>query len=298
MSLIIVGSVGLDNVRTPNGFSERALGGSAIYASIAAQNFTPVSIVGVVGTDFPGENIELLKTFKIDHEGLQIREGKTFHWSGQYNDFNRAETLDTQLNVFADFNPVLPDRYATAPYLLLGNIHPDLQLSVLEQMKDCRLSACDTMNFWITGNRERLIEVIKRVDILFINEEEIKMLTNEGNIFLATEALMQYGLKLVVVKRGEYGAVAIGKDLTFFTPIYPVPQLIDPTGAGDSFAGGFMGYLAQQNDFSPQTIKTAMVYGTVMASINVESFSTHRLVKTSLEEIEYRKQKIKESVSF
>ncbi|MBT3168815.1 MAG: sugar kinase [Candidatus Cloacimonetes bacterium] len=298
MSLVIVGSVALDSVKTPFGSVKNALGGSAVYASMASKNFCQTHIVGVVGNDFPKEHINLLESNKISTTGLEFANGNTFKWKGVYNDLNKAETLDTQLNVFADFNPKIPENYQKCKYLFLGNIHPKLQLEVLQQMKSCQISACDTMNYWISSKRDKLLKVIEKVDILFINENEIKMLTDEQNIFIAAQKTQEMGAKLIIVKRGEYGAVAIMNDFIFFTPIFPVKKVIDPTGAGDSFAGGFMGYLSQQNKFDETTIKNAMIYGTITASFNVEDFSLNKLQKIDFEMIEKRKEAVKKSVVF
>lgn len=298
MSLVIVGSVALDSVKTPFGEVKEAVGGSANYAAMASKNFCETKLVGVVGDDYPTEHIELLRHNGVNIEGLEIKPGKTFRWVGVYNELNRAETLDTQLNLFAEFNPILPETYRNSKYLFLGNIHPALQLNVLNQMPNAKITACDTMNFWIDRNRDELLEVIKRVTILFINEDEIKMLTGEGNIFKATDIVAEMGPTLIIVKRGEYGALAVHKDYYFFTPIYPVKDVIDPTGAGDSFAGGFMGYIAGKDSFEKEIVKKAMVHGTVMASFNVEAFSLDRLKDANMANIAYRKEEIRHSVWF
>ena len=298
MSLLIVGSIALDTVTTPFGKREEILGGSAVYTSMASKNFCQSNIVGVVGKDFPKEHVELLKSNNIDTEGLEIIPGKTFRWKGIYNDLNRAETLDTQLNVFAEFNPKIPENYKTCNYVFLGNIDPVLQLSVLEQIQNPKVTACDTMNFWINGKKDSLLEVIKKVEILFINETEIKMLTKEANIFLAAEIALSLGPKLVVIKCGEHGSVCIGEDFIFFAPVYPVKKAVDTTGAGDSFAGGFMGYLSKEDNFDKDTIRNAMIYGTIMASFCVESFSLERVEEVTSKLIEFRRDKIRESVIF
>ena len=298
MGLVIVGSIALDSVKTPFGEVTDALGGSANYAAMASKNFCDTMIVGVVGEDYPPEYNELLKHNGVNVEGLEIKPGRTFRWKGVYNDFNRAKTLDTQLNVFANFNPVLPDSYKYCQYLFLGNIHPSLQLSVLNQMPNVKISACDTMNFWIERTKDELLEVIKRVTILFINEDEIRMLSGEENIFKAADMIAEMGHELIIVKRGEHGALAVHKDYYFFTPIYPVKDVIDPTGAGDSFAGGFMGYIAGKNSFEENVVKKAMVHGTVMASFDVEAFSIDRLKDANLANIAYRKEEIRRSVWF
>ena len=298
MSLLIVGSIALDSVRTPYGEVREALGGSAVYASMASKHFSQTEIIGVVGEDFPDEHLNLLKSNGVSVLGVEKVSGKTFRWKGVYNDLNRAETLDTQLNVFADFQPKLSKKHQNIEYVFLGNIDPVLQLDVLNKINNPRITACDTMNFWISGKIKELDEVIKKVDILFINEDELKMLTGENNIFKAAEITEKYDLKLIIVKKGEHGALAIKGDFIFFAPVFPVKKVVDPTGAGDSFAGGFMGYLAKANRFDENTIKNAMIYGTVLASFNVEDFSLNKLSKVSKEEIEKRKEKIKESVIF
>ncbi len=298
MSLVIVGSVALDSIITPFTKVENVLGGSVMYASLSSKNFCKTKVVGIVGDDFPPEHIELLKENNIGTEGLKTVSGKTFRWIGRYNDLNRAETIDTQLNVFADFNPVLPESYRNCKFVFLGNIDPVLQLQVLEQIDNPEVVACDTMNFWISGKKKELLKVIKGVNILLINEDEIRMLTGERNIFLAADIILKYGPEFVIVKRGEYGSFIYGKDLLFFAPIHRVKKVIDPTGAGDSFAGGFMGYLTAQKNINEETIKQAMIYGTIMASFDIESFSLEKLKNVSSTQIEARKAKIRKSVVF
>ncbi|MBT3754825.1 MAG: sugar kinase [Candidatus Cloacimonetes bacterium] len=298
MSLLIVGSIALDNVKTPFGKVEQSLGGSAVYTSMVSKNFCNSHIVGIVGEDFPKEHFELLNRNKIDTTDLKVVPGRTFHWSGVYNDMNKAETLDTQLNVFADFDPELCDGNRNCDYLFLGNIDPVLQLKVLKQMNNAKITACDTMNFWITGARLQLIEVINNVDILFINEDELKMLTNVNNIYKAAQKAKEMGPKLIVVKRGEYGSFAYSNDFIFFAPVYPVVDVVDPTGAGDSFAGGFMGYIASVGNIEETTIKNAMIFGSVTASFNVESFSVEKLKNISMNNILSRKKKVEKSICF
>ena len=298
MSLLIVGSIALDNVETPHGKVSHSLGGSAIFTSMASKNYCKSSVVGIVGEDFPKEHFELLAENEINTKDLKVISGKTFHWSGKYNDLNKAETLDTQLNVFADFDPQLCEDNKKCDYLFLGNIDPILQLKVLKQMDNAKITACDTMNFWISGAKASLIEVINNVDILFINEDELRMLTNVHNIFEAAQKTKKMGPKLIVVKRGEYGSFAFSDDFIFFAPVYPVRKVIDPTGAGDSFAGGFMGYLASVGNFEETTIKNAIIYGTVTASFNVESFSIGRLKEISMKDILARKKIISKSILF
>jgi sugar/nucleoside kinase (ribokinase family) len=298
MSLVVVGSVALDTITTPNGSVTDALGGSAIYASLAARHFCKTHIVGVVGNDFPINTIQMLNNKGINTEGIEIKDGKTFRWKGEYKKWNQALTHDTQLNVFADFDPQLSASCKACDYLLLGNIHPELQLSVLSQIGPHKLSSCDTMNYWIERNYIQLLEVIRRVDIVFINEEELHLLTTFENIYTAAQKVLELGPKLIVVKRGEYGSIAIGKNFLFFAPVYPVTNIVDPTGAGDSFAGGFMGYLTHVGKFDDQAIREATIYGTIMASYNVSSFSTQILESVKKSEIDKRKSEIHDWVVF
>lgn len=298
MSLLVVGSIALDNIETPFGKVVHSLGGSAIFTSMASKNFCKSSVVGIVGDDFPKEHFELLAKNKINTQDLMVIPGKTFHWSGKYNDLNKAETLDTQLNVFANFDPQLCEDNKNCDYVFLGNIDPILQLRVLAQMDNAKITACDTMNFWISGSRPKLLEVINNVDILFINEDELRMLVGIQNIFEAVQKAKEMGPKLIVVKRGEYGSFAFSDDFIFFAPVYPVRKVIDPTGAGDSFAGGFMGYLTSVGNFEETTIKNAMIFGSVTASFNVESFSIDRLREISMNDILARKEIMEKSIRF
>ncbi len=277
MKLVIVGSIALDDVKTPSGEVHNSLGGSAIYASIASSKLIKTGIVGVVGEDFTSQHFRILDEEGIDISGLEKAEGLTFKWKGEYTDFNKAQTIDTQLNVFGDFDPKIPKSYQECPYLFLGNIHPILQLKVLSEMKKTKCVACDTMNFWIEKTPELLKEVIKQVNILFINEDEIKQLTGETNIYRASEKVLKSGPELLVIKRGEHGAVAISQDRMFYTPVYPIQEVIDPTGAGDSFAGGFLSILANSDSMDWPVIQKAMLRGTVTASFDIQSFSVDSL---------------------
>ncbi len=297
MKLTIVGSVALDTIQTPSGKVNEVLGGSAYYASLVSRNFCKTGIVGVVGQDFPQEYIDMLNGFNIDTEGLEIAEGKTFRWVGKYDNLNQAITLDTQLNVFADFDPIIPESYKSTECLFLGNIHPKLQRKVLDQLDHAKIIAIDTMNYWIESCKDDLLDVIKDVDILFINEDEVKQLTGKKNVFQAADAALEYGVKLVVIKQGEYGAFAISEAFTFFAPVYPVRNVVDPTGAGDSFAGGFMGYIAGKNDFSQHAVKLAMIHGSVMASFNIQDFSMTELKKVKTKDIEKRMKYMLDSMS-
>lgn len=299
MSLLIIGSIALDTVQNRFGKVKDALGGSAVYASLAASYFCKnVSIVGVVGTDFPKENIKLLKSKGIDTSGLEIADGKTFRWKGKYENLNKAITLKTSLNVFANFSPKIPDNFSSCEYLFLGNIDPELQISVLSQMKRPKIIAADTMNFWIEGKNKSLKKLLKMIDILFINEEEIRMLTGESYIFDAAEKVLQMGLKLIIIKQGEYGSIAIAKNNLFFAPIFPVQKVIDPTGAGDCFAGGFMGYIASQNNINYETLKRATIYGTITSSFNIEGFSVEIIKNINRVQIDNRYNILKKYTQF
>lgn len=286
MSLVVVGSVALDTIETPSGKVCDALGGSAIYASLAASYFAPTKVVGVVGEDFPQPGIELLQRHGICLDGLETKQGKTFRWSGKYQNLNQADTLSTELNVFADFSPQLPPSCRSCESLLLANIHPALQLQVLNQIESYRWVACDTMNYWIDLCPELLTEVIKRVDIVFINEDEIRQYTKSHNIFSGARKLIGLGARAAVIKRGEYGSVAVFENDLFFAPAYPVEQVKDPTGAGDAFAGGFMSYLATQSDLSKIAMRKAVRLGTVMAALNVGDFSLEGLTDLDTNKID------------
>lgn len=299
MSILVVGSVALDTVKTPFGKVEDALGGSGTYFSISASYFTKVNLVAVVGEDFPTRHVKLLEHHGVDLEGLKRVPGKTFRWKGQYTyDLNQAETLDTQLNVFASFKPEIPKNYRDAKYVFLGNIDPELQLEVLKQVKHPRLVACDTMNFWINGKRPQLKKTLKHVDILVINEAEVRQLADETNLVKAAKAIMSWGPKSLVVKRGEYGALFFGKNHIFSAPAYPLEAIADPTGAGDTFGGGFMGYLASCENAGQTDIRRAIIFGSVMASFNVEDFSLNRLSKLKKPEINRRFNQFKKLTHF
>lgn len=299
MGIVVVGTVAFDTVETPFGKGENVLGGSATYFSTSASFFTDVSLVAVVGEDFPEEHVKFLESREINTEGLQRIPGKTFHWSGKYGyDLNEAQTLDTQLNVLMEFNPKLPQSYRNADYLFLANIDPDLQMQVLEQVQHPKLVACDTMNFWISSKPEALEKVLKKVDIVVINEGEARQFTGEANLVKAARKIIALGCKRLVVKRGEYGVLMFTADSVFAAPAYPLEEVFDPTGAGDTFAGGFMGYLANTGDTSEEGIRQAIVFGSVMASFNVEDFSLERMKRLSYAEIEARYKSFKSLTSF
>ena len=299
VDLLVVGSVALDSVKTPFGQVTEALGGSATYFSYAASFFADVGLVAIVGEDFPQQHLDLLKARGVDLSGLQVSQGQTFRWVGEYGyDLNEARTLATHLNVFADFKPLLSDRLKTPACLFLANIDPELQREVLRQVARPRLVALDTMNFWIDGKRRALLEVVREVDALVINDREARQLAREANLIKAALTLHSYGPRTVVIKRGEYGALMVNGGRFFFTPAYPLESVFDPTGAGDTFAGGFMGYLARQGRQDEATLRRGIVYGSVMASFTVEDFSLERLKRLEEREIGARFESFQELVSF
>jgi sugar/nucleoside kinase (ribokinase family) len=285
LGLLVVGSLGLDDVATPFDKVKNALGGSATYISLSASYFTgPIYLVGIVGADFPDEYISLLEEHNVDLEGLQVVEGgKTFRWSGKYHyDLNVRDTLLTELNVLENFEPVIPARLRKAKFVCLGNIDPKLQLQVLDQMEKPQFVVCDTMNYWIEGKRDELLKVLKRVNVLIINDSEARLLANEPNLIKASRLIREMGPEILIIKKGEHGALLFTDDVIFSAPAYPMEMIYDPTGAGDSFAGGFTGYLHKTQDLSPENMKCAVVYGSAMASFCVEKFSTK-----GLEDLEY-----------
>jgi sugar/nucleoside kinase (ribokinase family) len=299
MSVLVVGSVALDTVRTEGGEVTEALGGSASYFSLAARRFAPVSMVAVVGEDFPQEHVDLFREHGVDVSGLETAPGRTFRWTGVYApDFRTRDTLDTQLNVFADFEPKLGDAHRDAAFVFLANIHPELQGRVRKQIRDPRLVVLDTMNYWIGGSREALLGTMRNVDVMLVNDEEAEMLTGKTGLEDAARAVLDLGPSLVVVKRGEEGALVVSPDFAFPVPACRVDAVHDPTGAGDSFAGGFLGYLASQEDpRSEEAIRSAVLYGAVLASFTVESFSLTRLAAARPEEIDSRFREIRQRLS-
>ncbi|MDH3544588.1 MAG: PfkB family carbohydrate kinase [Desulfuromonadales bacterium] len=299
MDILVVGSVAFDSVETPFGRGDDVLGGSATYFSTSASFFTGVQLVAVVGDDFPEEPKEFLRSRGVDLAGLQTRPGDTFRWKGRYGyDLSEAQTLETHLNVFETFHPQLPESYRKAEYVFLANIDPELQLEVLNQVERPKLIACDTMNFWIEGKREALVRTLGHVDILVINEAEVRQLADEANLVKASRAVLAMGPKTLVVKRGEYGVLVFTEHSIFSAPAYPLEEVFDPTGAGDTFAGGFMGYLAATNNLSDETIRKATVFGSVMASFTVEDFSLNRLRKLSWSEVEERFRRFQTLTAF
>ncbi len=289
MSLLVVGSMALDSIQTPLGKIKDGLGGSATHFSTAASFFTKVKVVAVVGKDFPEKHVDFLRSRQVDLKGLARAQGKTFRWSGRYEgDLNEAQTLKTELNVFEDFQPELPGDYKKTRFVFLANIDPDLQRRVAEQIEDPYLVACDTMNFWIESKPKALRKTLSKVDILFINEGEAHQLAKDANLFKAARKLLSMGPSTVVIKRGAYGALLFQKDHLFWAPAFPVENVKDPTGAGDSFAGGFMGYLSRRKDLSPGRLRKAVVYGSIMASFCVEDFSLNRMRRVTPPEIQDR----------
>jgi sugar/nucleoside kinase (ribokinase family) len=279
MSLLVVGSLAIDTIETPFGKVENVLGGSATYISIAAGYFvTPVRLVGVVGGDFSKDYIKILEERDIDLEGLQIiKDGKTFRWGGRYHyDLNVRDTLYTDLNVFEFFNPIIPDSYKKTTYVCLGNIDPVLQSRVLQQIDKPRLVIGDTMNFWIKRKRDDLLKTLKSIDVIIVNESEARELTNEPNLIRAGKEIIRMGPRVVVIKKGEHGALLITASTIFSAPAYPLENIYDPTGAGDTFAGGFIGWISKTDDISDENLKRAVIYGSALASFCVERFSIDR----------------------
>ena len=288
MSVLVVGSVAYDSVETPYGSRTDALGGSATYFSISGSYFSRVSVIAVVGDDFRPEHLQLLESHRIDTCGLERRAGKTFRWSGVYGaeDVNTRETLDTQLNVFAEFSPRLSPEQRRQPFLFLANINPQLQMDVLEQMEERpRLVAMDTMNYWIGGEKGPLTSVVEATDVLFVDEGEARSFAGEVNLVRAARRIQGLGPHTVVIKRGEHGVLLFHEDRLFAVPAFPLETVVDPTGAGDSFAGGFIGYLAATLDLSHEGFRRAAVLGSVMGSFNVESFSADRLSSLTRDEV-------------
>jgi sugar/nucleoside kinase (ribokinase family) len=288
-TVLVVGSVALDTLETPHGRADNALGGSATHFSLAASRFAPVRLVAVVGRDFPDEHVRMLREKGVDTDGLEIDpKGLTFRWHGRFvGDMGRAETVSVHLNVLQTFNPKLPSAYLTTPYVLLGNTAPAIQKSVLDQLKSPKFVLLDTMNLWIENARPGLLELLPRVNAICINHEEAQQLAGARNTATAIRALLDLGARIVIVKRGEHGATLATKDFQFSIPAYPTERFVDPTGAGDSFAGGILGYLAKSGG-DAQSLRKALLYGSVMGSFTVEEFGTGRLQRVTPEEVETR----------
>jgi sugar/nucleoside kinase (ribokinase family) len=299
MSLLVVGSVALDSIETPFGSVTDTLGGSATFFSAAASLYCGVQLVGVVGSDFPLRDLAFLENRGVDLTGLEQTEGESFRWSGVYSfDLNSRETLETRLGVFADFEPKIPDTFRDAEWIFLGNIDPVLQLDVLEQVRRPGFVACDTMNFWIESKRAELLRLLKRVDLLMVNDSEARELSGDHNLLRAARWIQAHGPQMVVVKKGEHGAILFTKDFVFFAPGYPLEEVFDPTGAGDAFAGGFVGYLARVGSSEPVYLRRAMIYGSAMGSFAVEKFGIGRLIELSSREVHDRVCQFQELTAF
>ncbi len=299
MPVLVVGSVALDSVETPFGKADDVLGGSATFFSAAASIFTPVQLVGVVGSDYPVDKLDPLVARGVDLAGLERADGPSFRWRGRYShDLNSAETLETHLGVFSRFSPKIPDQFRNAPFVFLGNIDPRLQLDVLSQVDKPKLVACDTMNFWIQSRRPDLVELLSHVNLVTLNDGEARQLTERTNLVQAAKWIMDHGPDHVIIKKGEHGAFMFNRENMFFAPAFPLENVFDPTGAGDSFAGGFIGYLARTGDLSETNMRRAMMYGSAMGSFAVEKFSTERLMTLTRDELSSRIGELKRLVAF
>ncbi len=299
MSVLVVGTVAFDSIETPFGSAERILGGSASYFALGASFFAPVRVVGVVGQDFPAEHLDLFRQKGIDLEGLKHEKGDTFHWRGRYHeDVNVRDTLELHLNVLSSFVPQLPARYRDAEYVFLGNIDPVMQMEVLNQIRKMKLVACDTMDHWIRESPQDLKKVLRRIEMLVINDSEARLLSGYQNIVRAARAILKMGPKVVLIKRGEYGVLQFSDSSIFAVPAYPLEEVFDPTGAGDSFAGGLFGQMARSRDATQRGLRRAIVYGSVVASFTVEDFGVKKLTAASLADIEERYQRFVQMTDF
>lgn len=289
MSILVVGSVAFDTVETPFGKAEKVLGGSASFFAVAASFFVPVNLVGVVGSDFGDKELAAFRDRPIDTAGLERMDGKTFHWQGKYSyDLNARDTICTDLNVFELFKPKIPQAYRKSEFVFLGNIDPVLQLEVLEQVEKPKVVACDTMNFWIQGKGEELRRTLSKVDVLLLNDAELRQLSGEWNVVKAARAVRAMGPRTLIVKKGEHGVLMFGEESSFAAPAYPLEAVFDPTGAGDSFGGGFLGYLAAAENAGDEVLRKAVMMGSTLASFCVEAFSLDRLLRLSRKEIDER----------
>jgi sugar/nucleoside kinase (ribokinase family) len=295
----VVGSVALDSVETPFGSTVDALGGSAVFFAAAGAHLHPVQVVGVVGSDYPFKELERLTERGADLSGIVRAKGESFRWKGKYSfDLQNRETLETRLGVFADFDPKIPEIFRDARYVFLANIDPALQLKVLDQVRQPTFVACDTMNLWINSKKDVLLELFKRVDMVMVNDAEARMLAGDWNVYRSARWILERGPKLVVVKQGEYGAVLVTAASTFYVPAYPLEEIFDPTGAGDSFAGGFMAYIARSDDVAIANLRRAMVFGATMGSFAVERFSIKRFDEISLKDVQHRLGQFQDMVAF
>lgn len=299
VDVIMVGTVALDSVRTPFGERAETLGGSAVYASVAASMFAKVGLVGVIGSDFPKKHVDFLRRLGIDLAGLETLEGETFRWKGYYEyDMNQAHTLDTRLNVLSSFNPKLPEEYRKVKYVFLANTDPEIQMNVYRQMKKPRLVMLDTMNFWIENKKEALSRMIENVDVMLTNDAEARQFFNTPNLVKAGKSFLEMGPKAVIIKKGEHGALLFTDGQCFSAPAYPLENLVDPTGAGDSFAGGFIGWLARSGDLSARNMRKAVVFGSAIASYNAEEFSLNKLKAITRDDIFKRYMVFQDIASF
>ncbi len=299
-NVLIVGSIVLDSLKTPYGKIKDGLGGSVVYGSVASCLLSPVNMVGVVGQDFPQEHIELFKQKGINTEGLEVSQGKTFRWKAYYEgDMNQAHTVETQLNAFADFNPVIPESYNNSEFVFLGNIHPELQLNVLNQVKNPKFTMCDTMNLWISTTKEQLTEVMKRVNLVLVNECEARQFCETPNLVKAAKKILDLGPQYVIIKKGEHGALLFDKeDNIFCAPAYPLSKLKDPTGAGDTFAGGLIGYLARCSEVNSENLRKAIIVGSTLASYTAEEFSLNKLKEITMDDLYERYNKFSQLTQF
>lgn len=299
MSILVVGTTAFDSIETPHGSAERVLGGSASYFAIAASFFSPVRVVGVIGKDFPDEYLDLFSRRQVDLEGLKREKGNTFHWRGRYHeDLNIRDTIELNLNVLSGFVPHLPKSYKDSEYVFLGNIDPNMQMEVLNQLSQIRMVALDTMDHWIQGSKNELKRVLEKIEILVINDSEARLLSGDHNIVRAARSILKMGPKEILIKRGEYGVLHFSNSSIFAVPAFPLEDVCDPTGAGDSFAGGFLGHLARSRNHSQREMRRAIVYGSVVASFTVEDFGLKRLTNLSLSEIEERYRRFLELTDF
>lgn len=298
MSLLVIGSIALDSVQTPYGIEKEILGGSATHFAISASIFYNVRLVGVIGKDFPNSYRKLIADKDVDISGLQEVDGKTFRWDGRYEGkMNEAETLNVELNVLGKFEPTIPENFKNSEYVFLANYSPDFQISVLNNMKQPKFVLADTMNLWIKESRNQLYELLKRVDGLILNDSESSLLTNETNTIRAGRSIQKMGPKIVIIKRGEHGSILFNSDKIYLLPAYPTEEVKDPTGAGDSFAGGVMGYISSAKEINQKTLKKALIYGTIMASFNIEGFGVNRINQTTFEEVQARFKKFEAMIT-
>jgi sugar/nucleoside kinase (ribokinase family) len=299
VSLLVVGSIALDSVATPFGDTADAPGGSAVFFSAAGVILHPVQVVGVVGRDYPLAVLKALEERGVDLSGVEQVDGESFRWKAKYSyDLSSRETLDTRLGVFAEFRPKLPEKFRDARYLFLGNIDPELQLSVLDQVRHPALVACDTMNYWIQSKSELVLELLRHIDILMVNDSEARELSGDWNIYRAARWVLEHGPRMAVIKQGEHGALLMSAEATFKVPAYPLQEVFDPTGAGDAFAGGFMAYLASTDDLAPANLRRAMVYGATMGSFAVEAFGIRGFDNVNAADVRARVRAFKELVHF